>query len=168
MYSTQGLKRGANPADSAVAISTFPVGDVRNDPIGTVNKLINWAFMGKKPRLLRRLIGLIFHIELPALLHPLRMAHPFGIVVNSGARLGRNVTIFQNVTIGSKRLGRNAGVAIVGDDVVIFPNAVIVGAVLIGGRAVIAPGAVVINDVPAGATVAGNPARVIERKVNKS
>ena len=168
MDSVKGSKRDANLRDASEAINTYPIGDVRNDPIGPVNKFINWIFLGKKPRLLRRLVSLFFHIELPTLLYPLRMAHPFGIVVNSGASLGRNVTIFQHVTIGSKRLGRKAGVASIGDDVVIFPNAVIVGAVSIGGGAVIAPGAVVINDVPAGATVAGNPARIVDRKVDKS
>ena len=119
--------------DPTDASSTFPAGDVRNDPIGPVNKFINWVFMGKKPRLLRWLVDIFFHIELPVLLYPVRMAHPFGIVVIGGARLGPNVTIFQHVTIGPKRLGRNASVASIGDDVVIFPNAVIVGAVSIGG-----------------------------------
>ncbi len=65
----------------------FPAGDVRNDPIGPINKCINWVFMGKKPRLLRRLVGIIFHIELPTLVHHFRMPHPFGIIVNSGALL---------------------------------------------------------------------------------
>lgn len=111
----------------------FPAGDVRNDPIGPLNSFINWVFTGSKPRVLRRLVGLFFHIELPKLAHPVRMAHPFGIVVNGGATLGRNVTIFQHVTIGSKRSGRNAGVATVGDDVVIYPNAVVVGGIAIGG-----------------------------------
>lgn len=141
----------------------YPSEDVRNDPIGPVNKLVNWTFSGKRPRWLRRLIGIVFHIELPSLVHPLRMAHPYGIVVNGGAQLGKNVTIFQGVTIGSKRGGSKSGVPAVGDNVVIFPNAVIVGGITIGEGATIAPGAIVINDVPRGATVAGNPARVIKR-----
>lgn len=152
---------------TAETIKIFPTGDVRNDQIGPLNRFINWVFMGKKPRLLRRLVGMFFHIELPVLVYPLRMAHPFGIVVNGGARFGRNVTIFQHVTIGSKRLGRNAGVASIANDVVIFPNAVIVGAINIGMGAVIAPGAVVIDDVPAGAIVAGNPAKIINPKIDK-
>ncbi len=151
-------------ADDTYAISKFPFGDVRNDPIGPVNKFINWVFMGKKLRLLRRVVGIFFHIELPILVYPLRMSHPFGIVVNSGVLLGCNVTIFQHVTIGSKRLGRKAGVPKIGNDVVIFPNAVIIGSVSIGGGAVIAPGAVVINDVQAGAIVAGNPAKIIKHE----
>lgn len=143
--------------------NNFPKGDVRNDPLGPVNKLINWVNTGRKPRLIRRFISIVFHVELPNLVYPLRMAHPYGIVVNGSTKLGKNVTIFQHVTIGSKRLGLKAGAPTIGDDVVIFPNAVIVGAVHIGGGAVLAPGCVVIDDVPAGATVVGNPARIIKR-----
>lgn len=135
--------------------------DVRNDPIGTVNKIIIWIFSGKKPNFVRRLLGFIFHIELPCLNDSLRIPHPYGIVVNSRVRFGKNVTIFQHVTIGSKRYGKNSGVPYIGDDVVIYPNAVVVGGITIGNGAVIAPGAVVVNDVPAGATVVGNPAKVI-------
>ena len=101
--------------------------DVRNDEIGIVNKLVNWVFTGEKPNLIRRFMSLFLHIELPALQHPLRMPHPFGITVNPGVQIGRNVTIFQCVTVGSKRYGRNAGVPVIGDDVVIYPNAVVVG-----------------------------------------
>lgn len=135
--------------------------DVRNDEIGIVNKLVNWAFTGGKPNLIRRFMSLCLHIELPALQHPLRMPHPFGITVNPGVQIGRNVTIFQCVTVGSKRYGRNAGVPMIGDDVVIYPNAVVVGGGVIGAGATIGPGAVVIGDIPAGATVVGNPGRIV-------
>ena len=139
----------------------------RNDQIGPVNKLLNWVFMGKKSRIVRRLVGIIFHIEPPSLVYPLCLPHPFGIIVNDRAKLGRNVKIFQHVTIGNKPFGRNSGVATIGDDVVIYPNAVLVGGILIGAGAVIAPGSVVIADVPAGATVAGNPARIISPRAEK-
>lgn len=135
--------------------------DVRNDEIGIVNKLVNWVFTGEKPNLIRRFMSLFLHIELPALQHPLRMPHPFGITVNPGVQIGRNVTIFQCVTVGSKRYGRNAGVPVIGDDVVIYPNAVVVGGGVIGAGATIGPGAVVIGDIPAGATVVGNPGRIV-------
>jgi len=44
-------------------------------------------------------------------------------------------------------------------------NAVILPGVVIGENAVVGSGAVVTKDVPAGTTVAGNPARIISRKV---
>lgn len=89
------------------------------------------------------------------------MAHPFGIFVNAGVRAGRNCTLFQGVTLGSKRFGRNPGLPTLGNDVIVFPNAVIVGAINIGDRAVIGAGSVVVSDVPTDSIVAGNPARVI-------
>lgn len=135
--------------------------DVRNDPIGLVNRIICWAFTGRKPSALRRIVSTIFHVELPILSSPVRMAHPYGIIVNGRATLGRDVTLFQGVTIGSKRQGRRQGVPTIGDRVVIYPNAVIVGQVTIGDGATIGPGAVVTDDVPAGATAVGNPARIL-------
>ncbi len=137
------------------------VADVRNDSLGALNKLLCWVFRDGRPRTLKRFVSVLFHIELPALRHRVRMPHPYGIVVNGGVQLGRNVTLYQGVTLGSKRYGKNAGAPVVEDDVCIFPNAVVVGRVTIGAGAIIGPCSVVIEDVPPGATVAGNPARLL-------
>jgi acetyltransferase-like isoleucine patch superfamily enzyme len=53
---------------------------------------------------------------------------------------------------------------IIEDDVWIGYNATILKGVRVGTGAIIAPGAVVTRDVPAGATVAGNPASVVEQE----
>ena len=137
--------------------------DVRQDPIGPVNRFLNWVFSGNRPRILRRLVSILFHLELPVLQHPLRMAHPYGIIINSNVSLGRNVTIFQGVTIGSKRSGRKAGAPVIEDDVCIFPNAVVIGRITIGEGAIIGPGSVVVDNVPPGATVVSNPARQLNQ-----
>lgn len=141
--------------------SMIPAGDVRNDHLTKVNTFLNWVFVGNTPNLLRKIVGAAYHLELPRLKYPVRLPHPYGIIVNGSAAIGENVTIFQHVTVGSKRLGRNSGVATISRDVVIFPNAVIIGNIFIGQGAQIAPGAVVIEDVPAWSVVAGNPARVV-------
>jgi len=52
---------------------------------------------------------------------------------------------------------------VIEDDVWIGYNATILKGVRIGKGAIIAPGAVVTHDVPAGATVAGNPACLMEQ-----
>jgi len=135
--------------------------DVRCDPIGPVNRFIYWVYSGKRPRVLRRMVSILFHIELPVLQQPIRMAHPYGIIISGDVILGKNVTVFQGVTIGSKRYGRRAGSPVIEDDVCIFPNAVVIGQITIGAGAIIGPGAVVVNDVPPGVTVVGNPARQI-------
>ena len=132
--------------------------DVRNDSIGPVNRLICWVFMRRRQRWLKRCVSILFHVELPVLRSPLRMPHPYGIVVNGNVTLGSNVTIFQGVTIGSKRSGRRAGAPVIEDDVCIFPNSVVIGQVTVGAGATIGPCSVVVDDVPPGAVVAGNPA----------
>lgn len=74
--------------------------DVRDDLIGSINRFLNWVFRGRKPRFMRRLISIIFHIELPVL------RPPFNIIVNGRVHIGHNVTLYQGVTIGSKRTGK--------------------------------------------------------------
>lgn len=138
-----------------------PTEDYSNDPMGSLNRFINWAFMGRKPRLLRKLVCHFFHIVIPPLDYPLRLPHPYGVFINPASTLGRNVTIFQGTTVGSKRSGKRGGVPTIGDDVVIGANCVILGRVHIGDGALIAPGSVVVDDVPAGAIVAGPHAQVL-------
>lgn len=52
---------------------------------------------------------------------------------------------------------------VIEDDVWIGYNAAIMKGVRVGAGAIVRPGAMVINDVPPGATVAGNPARIIQQ-----
>ena len=89
--------------------------------------------------------------------------HPVGIVIARDVVVGKNCTIYQNVTIGKKKYGffedKNT---VIGDNVIIFANACIIGNVNIGDNARIGAGAIVLEDVPANAVVAGNPAKVIK------
>ena len=81
-----------------------------------------------------------------------------GCVIHPNAQIGKNVKIYQNVTIG----GRNNGVPHIGDNVSIFAGACILGDVQIGDNAQIGANAVVIHDVPDNAVVVGVPAKVIK------
>ncbi len=87
---------------------------------------------------------------------------PTGVFIAPQARLGRNVTIYQQVTIGrNETIGsRGFGSPTIGDDVYIGAGAKIIGNVTIGAGAKIGAGAVVVHDVPAGAT-AISPAAII-------
>lgn len=100
------------------------------------------------------------HLHLDAQIGPgLVLPHPTGVVVGAGARIGAGVTLYQHTTVGRSR--RAERYPVIGDGVVVYPGAVIVGPVTVGRGAVIGAGAVVLHDVPERAVVAGNPAQVL-------
>ena len=81
-----------------------------------------------------------------------------GIVIAPNTRIGRNVTIYQHVTVASDDPQK---LTVIEDDVVIGAGAVILKNVHIGKGAKIGANAVVVCDVPDGATAVGVPARII-------
>ncbi len=88
------------------------------------------------------------------------------MVVNVHARFGRNVTLFNGVTIGqrdrvAKDGTRSTEFPIIEDEVWIGPNATIVGGVVIGRGSRIAAGAFVTETIPPYSIVVGNPAKVV-------
>lgn len=82
------------------------------------------------------------------------------IIVNGGARIGKNLNIYPGVTIGQVK-GNPQLTPIIGNNVWIYANAMVQGNISIGNNAVIAPNSVVTHDVPANAIVAGVPAKII-------
>ncbi len=70
-----------------------------------------------------------------------------GIIIAKGSKIGRNVRIFHQVTIGNDDHNHD-NVPTIGDDVRIYPGAKIVGKVYIGNRCIIGANAVVTEDVP--------------------
>ena len=88
-----------------------------------------------------------------------------GIVVSDQARIGKMVTILQQVTVGVKNF-EVKGAPFVGDYVTIGAGAKLIGPIHIGNGVTSGANAVVTKDVPDGATVVGNPGRVI-KVVNK-
>jgi serine O-acetyltransferase len=93
----------------------------------------------------------------------LHIPHPIGIVCGV-ITAGRNLTIFQNATIGLRDPGHepiHANFPVFGDNVSIGPATILLGPVRIGDNATIKANAVVMEDIPSGAIAVGNPARVV-------
>lgn len=112
----------------------------------------------------RLLVDWVLGVELPpsVVAGPgLRIWHGTGLVVHANTRLGADVTLRHNTTLGAKGEAHDAPAPVIGDRVDIGAGAIVLGPVNVGDDAVIGAGAVVVDDVPAGATVVGNPARVL-------
>jgi serine O-acetyltransferase len=85
--------------------------------------------------------------------------HGTGIVIGPHARIGDDVTILQNVTVGRRSDAADKAPRI-GRGVLLSSEALIIGDVTIGDFAKVGAGAVVDRDVPAGCTAVGVPMRL--------
>lgn len=90
------------------------------------------------------------------------IGHPYGITVNAGSKLGRNVNIHKGCTIGQENRGHRKGVPTIGDRVYLGINSTVVGKVTIGNDVFIASNAFVNQDIPDHSIVIGNPCTVIK------
>ena len=116
-------------------------------------------------RILCQLAGMDFPLR-ASIGRGLALVHGWGLVVSSGAKIGRNVTLFHGVTIGQgDRISddgqRVTGYPVLEDDVWVGPNATIVGGVRVGAGSRILANSVVTSDIPARSLVSGIPASVI-------
>lgn len=88
------------------------------------------------------------------------IGHPFSIII-SECKIGENVTIMQQTTIGSSRGGNRPGYPSIGNNCFIACGAKIIGKVTIGNNCIIGANCVVTKDIPNNAIVGGVPGKII-------
>ena len=87
-----------------------------------------------------------------------------GIYISSEAKIGSNVTILQQVTIGSNTISgsKSIGAPTVGNNVYIGAGAKIIGNVHVGDNSIIGANCIVVEDVPCNSTVVLQKPRIID------
>ena len=112
---------------------------------------------------LLRLLGPGLDIRYGADIGPgLKILHPgFGVLVSRRTRCGKGLELTGGNWIVIKDWPGGHGNIVIGDDVTLRANAILMGPVRVGDGCVIGAGAVVMNDCHAGSTMVGAPARPV-------
>lgn len=87
--------------------------------------------------------------------------HGTGIVIGETAEIGKNVTLYQGVTLGGTGKEKGKRHPTIGNNVVVASGAKVLGSFTVGDHAKIGAGSVVLKPVPAYATVVGIPGRIV-------
>ena len=94
----------------------------------------------------------------------LRLYHGQSLTINNETIIGSRCTLRQSTTIGNKELSTQgwSGSPVIGNNVDIGSNVVIIGPITIGDNVRIGAGSVVTKDVQPNVVIAGNPAKIIK------
>jgi len=93
-----------------------------------------------------------------------KFPHPNGIIIGETTKIGQNCIIYQQVTFG----GRNIGDAqlnnypTIGNNVIIFAGAKLIGDIIIGDNVIIGANSVVNKSFPSNCVIGGVPAKLLK------
>ncbi len=93
--------------------------------------------------------------------------HGMGVVIGETSVIGKNVTLYQGVTLGGTGKEKGKRHPNIGDDVVVGAGAKVLGNITIGENSYIGANAVVLKDVPPNATVVGVPGHITRQDGKK-
>jgi serine O-acetyltransferase len=139
-------------------------------PVHPINQWISNGFLvdlylsslRRKQRVLRRVIETILNTEIDCPIPgKLFLPHPYGIIVGTTSRLGENVTLMHQVTLGGRdpwcqTSDLSEEYPSLEEGVYVGAGAKILGPVKLGAWAMVGANAVVTKDVPPMHTVVGN------------
>ena len=124
----------------------------------------NWVLI---PRCISNIARFFTGIEI----HPkadigkrLFIDHGAGVVIGETTKIGDDVLIYQQVTLGGTGKEKGKRHPTIGNNTIIGAGAKVLGAITIGENVRIGAGSVVIEDVPDHSTVTGIPGRVVQQK----
>lgn len=90
----------------------------------------------------------------------LLLPHPVDVTIGSNTKIGRNAIIYNGVTLGSKHDGGNAGMPQLGDNVIVYTGAKLIGSVKIGDNSEIGSLSLCNKDIPSNSVMYGIPPNV--------
>lgn len=87
--------------------------------------------------------------------------HGQGVVIGETAEVGKNVTLYQGVTLGGTGKETGKRHPTLGDNIVVASGAKVLGSFKVGSNSKIGAGSVVLCEVPENSVVVGIPGRVV-------
>ena len=86
-----------------------------------------------------------------------KINHGVGTVIGARCKIGENCMIHQNCTIGDRKGGRPT----IGNNVIIYAGAMILGDISIGDNCIIGANSVVTKSCPPNSILVGAPAKIV-------
>ena len=88
-----------------------------------------------------------------------------GVVIGETSEIGKDVTLYQAVTLGGTGREKGKRHPTLGDNVVVGTGSKILGPITIGNNVKVGANSVVLKSIPDNATVVGVPGRITKKKI---